>query len=149
MNPKPLLTAVALAAVAVATAISLRALANDKPAASAPPRPALTVTAVQPQSAQWQQSVRANGSIAAWQEASVGAETNGWRIGCVTCGISAGGSRWRPTCAKGCSNWEWSLAKRWFSAGNDGSPRWRITRASPATGACPMTGRSFAGCGTG
>ena len=85
MNPKPLLVAFALAAVAAAAAISLRVQANDKPAAAAgaataPPKPSLTVTVVQPQKTQWAQTVRANGSIAAWQEASVGAETNGWRL---------------------------------------------------------------------
>lgn len=44
------------------------------------PRPALTVTATKPESAQWPLTIAANGSVAAWQEASVGAETAGLRI---------------------------------------------------------------------
>ena len=43
-------------------------------------RPALTVTVVSPTPAAWPQVVAANGSIFAWQEASVGAETPGWRL---------------------------------------------------------------------
>ena len=43
-------------------------------------RPALTVTAAKPTSAQLSLRVSANGSIAAWQEASVGAEVNGLRL---------------------------------------------------------------------
>ncbi len=49
-------------------------------AASAAPRPALTVTVVQAQSQAVSQTVSANGSIAAWQEAIVGAEGSGWRL---------------------------------------------------------------------
>ncbi len=49
-------------------------------AASAAPRPALTVTLVSPQRAQLPQQVPATGSIAAWQEASVGAEVAGLRL---------------------------------------------------------------------
>ena len=80
MNHKALTAGLALAALAAAAALALRAQANDKPAASAPPKPALTVTVAQPQSARLMQTVRANGSVAAWQEASVGAEANGWRL---------------------------------------------------------------------
>ncbi len=80
MKTKPLLAVVATVALAAAAVISLRAHAVDKPAASAAPKPALTVTVVQPQSARLQQLVRANGSVTAWQEASVGAEANGWRL---------------------------------------------------------------------
>jgi HlyD family secretion protein len=52
--------------------------ADGKPATA--PRPSLTVTVVQPQPATVPLTVAANGSIAAWQEASVGAEANGWRL---------------------------------------------------------------------
>jgi RND family efflux transporter MFP subunit len=49
-------------------------------AGAASAKAALTVTVVQPQPAQLAQVVSAGGSIAAWQEASVGAESNGWRL---------------------------------------------------------------------
>jgi RND family efflux transporter MFP subunit len=58
------------------------ALAADGKAAAAvaPPKPALTVTLVQPQPATLANVISANGNIAAWQEAIVGAESNGWRL---------------------------------------------------------------------
>lgn len=43
-------------------------------------KPALTVTVVTPQTSSLPQTVRANGSLAAWQEAIVGAEANGLKI---------------------------------------------------------------------
>lgn len=50
-------------------------------AATAPaPRAALTVTAVQPRRSELPLSLPANGSLAAWQEASVGTEANGLRL---------------------------------------------------------------------
>jgi RND family efflux transporter MFP subunit len=48
--------------------------------AAAAPRPALTVTTAQPQSALLPLRLWANGNVAAWQEASVGAELNGLRL---------------------------------------------------------------------
>ncbi len=54
-----------------------KAAAGASPAAA---RPALTVTVVSPAPVAWPQVVSANGSIFAWQEASVGSETPGWRI---------------------------------------------------------------------
>ncbi len=72
------LAAVALLAGGVAM-LAVRA-ANDKPAEAATPRPALTVTVAQPQRMDLAVAVNANGSIAAWQEAIVGAESNGWRL---------------------------------------------------------------------
>ncbi len=65
--------------VAAFAVLALGARAADKPVAAAA-KPALTVTVVQAQAGQLSQSVRANGSIAAWQEAIVGAEANGWRL---------------------------------------------------------------------
>ncbi len=44
------------------------------------PRPALVVTVVRPERAELADTLSANGSVAAWQEASVGAEVNGLRI---------------------------------------------------------------------
>ena len=68
--------AVALAAI-VAVHVSA---ADDKKAASAPAKAALTVTVAQPQSAALALRISANGSIAAWQEASIGTEANGLRL---------------------------------------------------------------------
>jgi RND family efflux transporter MFP subunit len=53
--------------------------ADPAPAASAA-RPALTVTVATPQKTRLTQTVPANGSLYAWQEASIGAEANGWRL---------------------------------------------------------------------
>ena len=50
----------------------------SKPASTA--KPALTVSTVQAKSAQLPIKLAANGAIAAWQEASVGAESNGLRV---------------------------------------------------------------------
>jgi HlyD family secretion protein len=52
--------------------------ADEKP--QAPPKPALTVTTVQPQSQAWPLQISANGNIAAWQEASIGSEAAGLRL---------------------------------------------------------------------
>ncbi len=48
--------------------------------ASASVNPALTVSTVLPQSASWPITVTANGSIAPWQEAIIGAEVGGLRL---------------------------------------------------------------------
>jgi HlyD family secretion protein len=64
-------------------------LAQDAPGSSpaAPaardtsaPRPALVVTVAQPQRADLAERIAANGSVAAWQEASIGAEVGGLRL---------------------------------------------------------------------
>ncbi len=68
--------AVALAAVLVTFAVH----AADKPAASAAPKPALTVTVTSPQAASVPLKIAANGNITAWQEASIGTEANGLRL---------------------------------------------------------------------
>ena len=47
---------------------------------AATPKPALTVTTVQPQLGRLPIRLAANGSIAAWQEASIGSEANGLRL---------------------------------------------------------------------
>lgn len=52
--------------------------AEEKP--STPARAALTVTTVKPTAADWPQKLAASGSIAAWHEASVGAEIGGLRL---------------------------------------------------------------------
>ncbi|MEP7295370.1 MAG: efflux RND transporter periplasmic adaptor subunit [Burkholderiales bacterium] len=66
-------------AIAAAFVISVSA-ADDKKGASAPAKAALTVTVVQPQTTTLSRSITANGSIAAWQEASIGTEANGLRL---------------------------------------------------------------------
>lgn len=75
------LGALGLAVVGGMVAGAVQAADPPKPAASAAaPRPALTVTLTSPQSARLPQVVSATGSIAAWQEASVGAELAGLRL---------------------------------------------------------------------
>ncbi|WP_054022174.1 efflux RND transporter periplasmic adaptor subunit [Piscinibacter sakaiensis] len=84
MNPfRPAhLPALALATAAVLASIGLagatRAADPAPPAAAA--RTALTVTAVQPQRGELVRQLPANGSVAAWQEASIGTEANGLRL---------------------------------------------------------------------
>lgn len=53
--------------------------AADEPKAGQP-RPALTVSTVQPQRTAVPVRLAANGNVAAWQEASIGAESNGLRL---------------------------------------------------------------------
>lgn len=80
---QPTTVRVLASTLAVAAALGLWA-ANSQaadPAKPAPaPKAALTVATVQPQSAQLTVALAANGSIAAWQEASVGSEANGLRV---------------------------------------------------------------------
>lgn len=51
-----------------------------QPGASPAARPSMTVTVVQPQSAVLPVKLMANGNVAAWQEAIIGAEINGLRV---------------------------------------------------------------------
>jgi HlyD family secretion protein len=53
---------------------------EKNPATSPAVKPSLTVVVVEPQSAVMLQRLHANGSLAAWQEAVVGAEANGLKI---------------------------------------------------------------------
>jgi RND family efflux transporter MFP subunit len=57
---------------------------GDAPSAAQPTpvvaQPALTVTLTAMRAAEWARSLSANGSVVAWQEAIIGAETNGVRI---------------------------------------------------------------------
>lgn len=76
-------TIVFIALLAISTwgigLFSIKALAADekKPAQ---PKPALTVTVVQPQQGQLPIRIYANGNITAWQEASIGSEAAGLRL---------------------------------------------------------------------
>ncbi len=83
MTPRPLVF-FAVAAVVITAAVFATALyaADDRvpadPASAA--KPALTVTTTKPQKADWPLTISGNGSIAAWQEAVIGAEANGLRL---------------------------------------------------------------------
>jgi HlyD family secretion protein len=57
------------------------------PAEGEQPRPALTVTVTKPQRESLPIRLQANGNIAAWQEASVGAEVNGLRLSTVNVNV--------------------------------------------------------------
>jgi HlyD family secretion protein len=79
---RPTLIAVTLAiALAGAATLTLTAKAADeaKPEATAV-KPALTVSVAQPQTGTFPMRISANGSVAAWQEASIGTEANGLRL---------------------------------------------------------------------
>ncbi len=83
MNPsitRPLvlrsvLATLCVAALSVAASLST---AQDKPAAPGP-KPALSVALIVPQQAPLAQTLAANGNLAAWQEASIGAQAGGQR----------------------------------------------------------------------
>lgn len=64
---------------------SLLAGCGEKaPGSAAPstvaPRPALSVRLTEPQTVDWPQTLKANGNVAAWQEAVIGAEIGNYRI---------------------------------------------------------------------
>lgn len=80
------LSPVAFAVIAACVLTTVGALvysgasrAADEPKASQP-RPALTVTTAQPQRTAVPLRLAANGNVAAWQEAIIGAESNGLRL---------------------------------------------------------------------
>ncbi|MFD1711456.1 efflux RND transporter periplasmic adaptor subunit [Ottowia sp. GY511] len=54
--------------------------ASAPAAAGSAPRAALTVTVATPQKVSWAREIAANGNIAAWQEASIGADVAGLRL---------------------------------------------------------------------
>ncbi|WP_234266491.1 efflux RND transporter periplasmic adaptor subunit [Hydrogenophaga sp. NFH-34] len=61
--------------------------AETTPTATGAPNPALTVTVAQPETQALEQRLEANGSIAAWQEASVGTELSGLRLATVNANV--------------------------------------------------------------
>lgn len=75
-----LLVATPLAVALTALVVTFAVHAADKPAASAPVKPALTVTVTTPQPASVPLKIAANGNVTAWQEASIGTEANGLRL---------------------------------------------------------------------
>jgi RND family efflux transporter MFP subunit len=72
-------TALVLLGLAGAAALHVHA-ADDKAAVAAPTKPALTVNVTRPRTSTLPLRVTANGNIAAWQEASIGTESNGLRL---------------------------------------------------------------------
>ncbi len=70
--------AIAFGAVVLGLTATATRAADDKKAQA--PRPALTITASQPQQSRLPVKLAANGTITAWQEAIVGAEANGLRL---------------------------------------------------------------------
>lgn len=73
--------------------------ADDSPAkaaAKAAARPALTVALVTPQTAEWPQTLAANGNIVAWQEAVIGAELSGLRVTEVLVNVGDAVKRGQP-----------------------------------------------------
>ena len=82
-KPKPLVLLAALAVAGAAGAFFF--WSSDKSGAAtsdakAAPKPALTVTAAQPQAANLPIKLAANGNIVAWQEAVIGSESSGLRL---------------------------------------------------------------------
>jgi HlyD family secretion protein len=82
LNRPTLLKATLAIALVSALALTLHAKAADetKAPAAVAAKPALTVSVTQVQSGSFPVRISGNGSIAAWQEASVGTEANGLRL---------------------------------------------------------------------
>ncbi|MCJ0765824.1 efflux RND transporter periplasmic adaptor subunit [Variovorax terrae] len=74
----PLLIAACVLGTGTFALFATKSRAADEKTPTA--RPALTITVVQPQRTHLPLKLAANGSIAAWQEASVGSEANGLRL---------------------------------------------------------------------
>ena len=72
-------TLASILATALLLTAGLLAAQDDRKAAAAP-KPALTVTTTTPRRVELPLTLAANGNIAAWQEASVGAEAGGQRL---------------------------------------------------------------------
>jgi RND family efflux transporter MFP subunit len=66
--------------VGVLAVVAIKAHASDDTKAPGAPKPSLTISVVTPQTASLTQKIIANGSLAAWQEAIIGAEANGLKI---------------------------------------------------------------------
>lgn len=71
----------------LALALLLAGCGDKKKPPAAAARPALTVTVVTPQEVLLPVSLAANGNLAAWQEASIGAESGGLRVSDVLVGV--------------------------------------------------------------
>jgi RND family efflux transporter MFP subunit len=71
---------IVLARIACVAAVAFASPAPAQAPAKAAPRPALTVSVVKPQTSELPLRASANGTVAAWQEAVLGAESNGLRL---------------------------------------------------------------------
>lgn len=82
LGVKPLTLGLIAASVVTLAALGLFASGSHAADATKPgtAKPALTVSLTQPKSSMLTIKLAANGSVAAWQEASVGAEANGLRV---------------------------------------------------------------------
>lgn len=84
MSIRHLKTLTVVAAVAAAmAAVALKVRAAHAPAPAPIAQAALTVSTEHPQTMALPARINANGSVAAWQEASIGAEVNGLRLAVV------------------------------------------------------------------
>lgn len=79
MKPSSFLLLLA-AALTLAACGKKEGAPNGPQAAASAPRPALTVTVARPERQNLTREITANGNIAAWQEASVGADVSGLRL---------------------------------------------------------------------
>lgn len=77
LNNRAKLIAAAIAVIGVVTVLRSGA---ETPAPAATAKPALTVLGTTPQSSELEHQLSANGSVSAWQEASLGSEANGLRL---------------------------------------------------------------------
>jgi RND family efflux transporter MFP subunit len=70
------------ATLAVSAGLGVVVLSHPRAVAAPAPRPraALTITAASPQRVNWPLSLQAQGAVAAWQEASVGAQIGGYEL---------------------------------------------------------------------
>ena len=79
-KPNTLVLAAALALLAGAGGLFATYSRAADDSKTAQPKPALTITTVQPQQSPWPLQLSANGNVAAWQEASIGSEASGLRL---------------------------------------------------------------------
>lgn len=80
---KPIIISMIVMAIMIAVGVGMyagKSNAQSGDEAAAPARPALTVTTTRPAEARLPIRLRANGNIAAWQEAIIGSESNGLRL---------------------------------------------------------------------
>jgi RND family efflux transporter MFP subunit len=81
---RPMKVRVAIAALVLVAAAILATRGGGspsaEPAAADSPRPALTVSLTRPGAADWPRRLAANGNVAAWQEAVIGAEISNYRL---------------------------------------------------------------------
>jgi len=84
--PRRILMGVVLIGAGAALGIgAVTLLGRHRPAATAPtgaavPAPALTVSTVTPRQVTWPSTLSASGAVAAWQEASIGAQIGGYQL---------------------------------------------------------------------